>query len=86
MKVYAVMHGSRHEGGDLHSIHASRESATAAVNLLLKAEADELVEFRLTDPWWDDSRFEYREVGPGAWENNGGYISIVEHELAGLNK
>jgi len=46
MKVYAVMHGSIYEGGDLHSVHAGRESALATVAALLAEEADELAAYR----------------------------------------
>ena len=83
MKVYAVMQGSLYEGGDLHSIHASRESALAAVTSLLKESADELAEYRAEDSWWNDPRFEFSEVGADSWNNNGGFISIVEHDLIG---
>jgi len=83
MKVYAVMHGSLYEGGDLHSVHAGRESALATVASLLEEEAYELAAYRAGDDWWNDPRFEFSEVEADCWENNSGFICIVEHDLIG---
>jgi hypothetical protein len=77
------MHGCLYEGGDLHSVHASRESALVAVTSLLKEEADQLAAYRAEDSWWNDPCLEFSKVKEGFWKNNGGYISIVEHELLG---
>lgn len=82
--VYVVSSGARYEGGSVHSVHASRESAEAAACLLLKECADELAEFRREDSWWDDPRFEYRQVRPGYWENNTDFIVIEEHSLVSI--
>jgi len=83
MKVYAIMKGSRYEGGYLNSVHASRESALAAVEVLLKIEADELAEMLREDPTWDCSFLLYSEERPDFWANSSDFISIAELDLIG---
>lgn len=83
MKVYAIMQGSRYEGGYLNSVHASRESALAAVEVLLKIEADDLAAMSREDPTWDYSGRVYSEESPYFWANSVDFISITELDLIG---
>lgn len=83
MKVYAIMQGCRYEGGYLNSVHASRESALAAVALLLKHESDLLAESLREDPTWDCSFLLYSEERPDFWGNSSDFISITELDLIG---
>jgi hypothetical protein len=83
MKVYAIMQGCRYEGGYLYSAHASRESALAAVAILLKHEADLLAESSREDPIWDFSGLLYSEERPDFWSNGADFISITELDLIG---
>lgn len=86
-RVWIVSEGSRYEGGEVHSVHATRKSALVAAKTLLVQHAGRVEDMRkhwpdgLSSGGWD-----MKKKRGDVWVNNTDFIEIKEWTVTTTQK